>query len=243
MLKAVLFDLDDTLLINNMTSFIPAYFQLLTAAFADRVPAERLFLQLTRGIEAMDTNDGSGPTNQEAFEAVFYPALGLGREELRPVFDRFYAEEFPKLRAITRPMPGASGVVARAFDTFRQVAIATNPVFPRTAVEQRLDWAGVSVLDYSYDLVTSIENMRATKAGPAYYREILSFLGRDPQECLMVGDDWQRDIVPAARIGIPVYWVTGPSAASSPGVDSGVDSVPDELLTGSGTLQNLLKTL
>jgi len=58
--RAVLFDLDDTLLINNMASFIPAYFQLLTQAFADRVPSERLFLELTRGIEAMDANEGSG---------------------------------------------------------------------------------------------------------------------------------------------------------------------------------------
>jgi FMN phosphatase YigB (HAD superfamily) len=77
MLRAVLFDLDDTLLINNMASFIPAYFQLLTQAFADRVPSERLFIELTRGIEAMDANEGSGPTNGEAFEAVFYPIFSI----------------------------------------------------------------------------------------------------------------------------------------------------------------------
>ncbi len=37
------------------------------------MPPERLFLELTRGIEAMDANEGSGPTNGEAFEAVFIP--------------------------------------------------------------------------------------------------------------------------------------------------------------------------
>ncbi len=243
MLRAVLFDLDDTLLINNMASFIPAYFQMLIQAFADRVPSERLFLELTRGIEAMDANEGSGPTNEEAFEAVFYPAVGLDREELKPVFERFYAAEFPKLRTITRPMPGARSVVERAFDRGLQVAIATNPVFPCTAVEQRLGWAGVSVLDFKYDLVTTIENMHATKAGSAYYREILSMLGREPQECLMVGDDWQRDMVPAASAGIPVYWVTGPETSASPGTGSRGDPLPDELLTGSGSLAELLPLL
>ncbi len=243
MLKAVLFDLDDTLLINNMASFVPAYFQLLSAAFADSVPAERLFLELTRGIEAMDANDGSGSSNEDAFKAVFYPALGLRREELQPVFERFYIEEFPKLRSITRPMPGARGVVEQAFSGDRQVVIATNPVFPRVAVEQRLDWAGLSVLDFAFDLVTHIENMHATKAGSAYYREILSVLGREPQECLMVGDDWQRDMVPAAQMGIPVFWVTGPEGVASPWAGPGDDPVPEELLTGRGSLEDVLPML
>lgn len=243
MLKAVLFDLDDTLLINNMASFVPAYFQLLSAAFADSVPAERLFLELTRGIEAMDANDGSGSSNEDAFKAVFYPALGLRREELQPVFERFYIEEFPKLRSITRPMPGARGVVEQAFSGDRQVVIATNPVFPRVAVEQRLDWAGLSVLDFAFDLVTHIENMHATKAGSAYYREILSVLGREPQECLMVGDDWQRDMVPAAQMGIPVFWVTGPEGVASPWAGPGDDPVPEELLTGRGSLEDVLSML
>ncbi|MGB2908241.1 MAG: HAD family hydrolase [Candidatus Aminicenantaceae bacterium] len=243
MLKAILFDLDDTLLINNMASFIPAYFELLSAAFTDRVPAERLSLELIRGIEAMDANDGSGSSNEEAFEEVFYSALSLGRAELQPVFERFYAEEFPKLRSITRPMPGARRVVAQAFSGDRQVVIATNPVFPRVAVEQRLDWAGVSVLDFVFDLVTHIENMHATKARPAYYREILSVLGREPQECLMVGDDWQRDMVPAAQVGIPVFWITGPEDSDSQVAGPQDDPVPEELLTGSGSLEDVLPML
>ncbi len=60
-----------------MASFFPAYFQLLTPAFADRVPSERLLLELTRGIEAMDANEGSGPTNGEAFEAIFSPIFSV----------------------------------------------------------------------------------------------------------------------------------------------------------------------
>ncbi len=243
MLKAVFFDLDDTLLINNMASFIPAYFQLLTSAFSDRVPAERLFLELTRGIEAMDANDGLGSSNQEAFESVFYPALGQEPEDLNPFFERFYVEEFPKLRHITRPMPGSRSVMEQAFAGDLRVVIATNPVFPRTAVEQRLDWAGISVLDFPYALVTHIENMHSTKAKPAYYREILSVLELEPQQCLMVGDDWLRDMVPAARVGIPVFWVTGPEGSDPDGPRAGGSQVPGSLLTGNGPLEEVLSVL
>jgi FMN phosphatase YigB (HAD superfamily) len=86
--------------------------------------------------------------------------------------------------------------------------------------------------------------MHATKARPAYYHEILSILDREPQECLMVGDDWQRDMVPAARAGIPVYYVRGPGSSISPAARfPGGDPLPDGLLTGSGSLEELLPLL
>lgn len=206
--KAILFDLDDTLLVNSMERFVPVYFQALTRWVADLIPPERLIAALMHASRAMDANDGTGPTNAEAFAAVFYPEVGYSQEELRPLFERFYAEEFPKLRSLTRPVPEARNLVEWAFAQGLQVAIATNPLFPRFPIEQRLEWAGVPVSEFDYALVTSYENMHATKAHPAYYREILAYLGRRPDECLMVGDSWEWDMVQAASVGIPVYWVT-----------------------------------
>ncbi|MFQ6101660.1 MAG: HAD family hydrolase [Anaerolineae bacterium] len=207
MFKAILFDLDDTLLVNSMDTFIPAYIQALARHVAYLIPPERLISELLRATRAMEANDGTGPTNKEAFAAVFYPALGYDLDELQSIFDRFYAEEFSKLRALTRPVPEARPLIAWAFERGLQVAIATNPMFPRSPIEQRLEWAGVPVTEFDYALVTSYENMHATKAHPAYYREILAQLGRQPDECLMVGDDWERDIAPAGSVGIPGYWI------------------------------------
>ncbi|MBE9507416.1 MAG: HAD-IA family hydrolase, partial [Chloroflexi bacterium] len=88
----------------------------------------------------------------------------------------------------------------------------------------------VPVTEFDYALVTTYEDMHATKAHPAYYREILTRLDRQPSECLMVGDHWGRDIAPAASVGIPVYWVAEP------------DEVPpaqDASLVGQGTLADL----
>ena len=213
MLKAILFDLDDTLLGNAMETFIPAYFQALTRHVAHLIPAERLIGELMRATQTMDTNDGSGPTNEETFAAAFYPAVGYDQDELRPIFEQFYVEEFPKLQPLTQTLSEARPLVEWAFAHDLQVVIATNPLFPRLAIEQRLEWAGVPVSEFNYALVTVYEDMHATKSHLAYYREILARVGQQPDECLMVGDDWQRDIVPATRIGIPTYWIAGPGEA------------------------------
>ena len=213
MLKAILFDLDDTLLGNAMETFIPAYFQALTRHVAHLIPAERLIGELMRATQTMDTNDGSGPTNEETFAAAFYPAVGYDQDELRPIFEQFYVEKFPKLQPLTQTLSEARPLVEWAFEHDLQVVIATNPLFPRLAIEQRLEWAGVPVSEFNYALVTVYEDMHATKSHLAYYREIMARVGQQPDECLMVGDDWQRDIVPATRIGIPTYWIAGPGEA------------------------------
>ena len=180
MLKAILFDLDDTLLGNSVEIFIPAYLQALTRRVVHLVSSDRLIAELMGGTEAMDANDGTGPTNEETFAAVFYPALGYEPDELKPSIDRFYAKEFPKLQPLTHTRPEARALVEWAFERGLQVVIATNPIFPRTAIEQRLDWAGVPVTEFDYALVTTYENMHATKSHPSYYREILARLERQP---------------------------------------------------------------
>jgi len=208
-LKAVLLDLDDTLLENPMATFLPAYFQTLTRHAAPLISPDRLISALMAGMRAMETNDGGGLTNEEAFSEVFYPAARRSEDILKPVLIDFYAKVFPGLRSLTRPAPKSRSLVERLFSAGFQVAVATNPVFPLIAIEQRLEWADVPVTDFDYALVTSMENSRALKPHPAYYREILALLGRDAGECLMVGDDWIRDIVPAAAAGISVFWICG----------------------------------
>jgi FMN phosphatase YigB (HAD superfamily) len=237
MFKAILFDLDDTLLANSIATFIPAYFEALGKYMAHLIPPERLVSEIMRATKAMEENDGTGPTNEEAFAAVFYPAVGYEREELEPVFVRFYIEEFPKLRALTHPIADARLLVEWAFERSLQVAIATNPVFPHIAIEQRLAWANVPVAEFAYTLVTSFENMHATKANPAYYQEIVAKLDCEPKECLMVGDDWQRDMMPAATAGIPIYWITKPDDTLLP--IPPMKEMKGSVLIGQGTLESL----
>ncbi len=230
MLKAILFDLDGTLLGNEMDNFIPAYFKAITNYMAHLIPPDRLIAEVMAGTQAMDANDGTGPTNQETFERFFFPRFDQDREELEPLFHQFYREHFPKLRPLTQQRPAARRLVDWAFEQGLDVVIATNPVFPRQAIEHRLAWAGAPVSEYDYALITSYENMHATKAHPAYYCEILSRLDLPPEGCVMIGDSWEMDILPAASVGIPSYWVTSADNAPPDG---------DVQLIGYGDLTDL----
>ncbi len=234
MLQALLLDLDDTLLGNSMSAFIPAYFRALTSYAEDELPADLLIHELLRATAAMEANDGDGPTNEEAFAAAFYPAVGRERAELEPLFERFYEGEFSSLRGLTRTRPEARTLVEWAFAAGMKVVIATNPLFPRSAIEQRLEWAGVPPREFPYALVTSYELMHATKAHPAYYHEIVTALDLPATSCLMAGDTWQWDVVNATTAGLDAFWVT-----SSP------SSVPDPAipLAGAGGLEVLLAHL
>lgn len=229
MLKAALFDLDDTLLGNPMDEFLPAYFRALTGHFDGLIPARRLTSALMRATEVMDANCDRAVTNEEAFASVFYLDLGMNPRQVERAFNHFYAEVFPSLRRLTRRRPEARTLVEWAIDHELQVAVTTNPMFPREAVEQRLDWAGVPVDQVDYALVTTYEMMHATKSHSAYYVEVLERLGRRPEECLMVGDSWELDIVPASSVGIHVYWVA----------ENGEVPSSDVLLAGRGSLAGL----
>ena len=106
-LKALLLDLDDTLIRNPMDTFIPAYFKALESFVGEVMDPEHFVRQLLIATRTMDGNDGSGPTNEEVFAAAFYPALGVPREELEPLLARFYSEAFPRLAPLTRPRAAA----------------------------------------------------------------------------------------------------------------------------------------
>jgi FMN phosphatase YigB (HAD superfamily) len=221
-LKALLLDLDDTLIDNPMDTFIPAYFRALESFMADVVAPGRFIEELLNATRAMNRNDGSGPSNEEIFAAAFYPALGVPRAEMEPLLERFYREEFPLLAPLTRPRPAAPKIIEWAQGRGLQVVIATNPLFPRSAIEERMAWGGVGVDQFDYELVTNYENSHATKSNPAYFREIIDTLGRQPEECLMVGDNWGWDVVCAGVAGIPAYWIASDGAQPP---DSTVDTV------------------
>jgi len=203
-IRAILFDLDGTLLDNDISVFLAHYIPALANHMAAWVPPARFIPALTRASEVMQANDGRD-TNQEVFAQAFFPVLGRTREELEPVFMDFYSREFPKLQRYTRRKPEARAAVQAAFDRGCDVVIATNPLFPRTAIGQRLEWAGVAGLPYR--LVTSYENSRAAKPKRLYFQQILETIGRPAEVCMMVGDE---DIdMAAGHLGCLTFLVPG----------------------------------
>jgi FMN phosphatase YigB (HAD superfamily) len=210
-IRAVLFDLDGTLLDSNMDAFLPHYFKALSASVAHLVAGDLFIDCLLKATQAMVKNDGRA-TNAEVFAEAFYPRIGHPRQSLEPVFECFYEKEYPKLEPFTRRKPEARRVVGSAFDLGHTVVIATNPLFPARAIDCRMRWAGIE--GFPYSLITSFENSRACKPNLLYFRNIFDQIGLAAEACLVVGNE-ALDMV-AARLGCPTFLVTDHATALGP---------------------------
>ncbi|MBK8906297.1 MAG: HAD family hydrolase [Anaerolineaceae bacterium] len=208
MLKAVLFDLDDTLLGNDMDRFLPSYFALL-GEFAEKyLPRDQFLRELMTSTEAMIRDVDPALSNREVFWQTFAQRTGLDAVELETFFEQFYRNDFHQLRDRTEKRPFAAELVQFCLDRNLKVVVATNPLFPLIAIEARLAWGGLPVDQFNFALVTAYENMHAAKPQPAYYSEILDKIGCAPEEALMVGNDWEADILPAHSVGIQTFWLS-----------------------------------
>jgi len=206
-MKALLLDLDDTLLTNGLSSFFPAYFEQISRTMQDLFPPQEFLRHLQAGTRAMLANQDPARTLREAFAEVFYPALGRTEAELLPRFEDFYRRVFPSLRDLTQARPAAQTLVEQSRAAGYVLAIATNPVLPRMAIEERLRWAGVPPQDGTYALITCYEEFHFAKPHPAFYAEVIGRLGVRPAEAGMVGNDVLHDLDPARAIGLATFHV------------------------------------
>ncbi len=203
-IKAILFDLDGTLLDVDLDKFIPQYLNLLAQSVAHIIPPKKFISKILMASKAVEENNGKH-TNDDVYTEVCFPLEGYSRKEIQPFIDKFYEQDFIKLREYTKKKPKARSVVQSVFDKGYDVVIATTSLLPATAIEQRLEWAGVA--NFPYRLITTIENSHATKSLTHlfYYEQILNKIGYPAKACLMVGDEG-KDLV-SKRIGIHTFLI------------------------------------
>lgn len=205
MLKAVMFDLDGTLLPMDQDTFINGYFGFLCRKLAPAgYEPEKLIKAVWGGTAAMVKNDGSC-TNEEAFWRFFTGIYGEGSRKDIPLFESFYAVEFQQARRFCGFDARAAEAVELVRASGRQAVLATNPLFPAIATQSRIRWAGLEPEDFS--LYTTYENIGYCKPNLAYYREILRRLQLDAAECIMVGNDTGEDMV-AEALGMRTFLLT-----------------------------------
>ncbi len=210
----LLFDLDDTLLGNEMNSFVPAYVQALSRRLSSVADPPLLIKTLMAATRLMVENQNPDQTLEQKFDAAFYPTLGLVRQDVQGIIDDFYLEDFPKLQTLTQLKPEAVGVIQQLIERGDQAAIATNPLFPRTAIVQRLGWAGLAADQVPFALIPSYETFHFAKPNPAYFAEFLAQLGWPKTPVIMVGNDIDFDIGAARKLGLPVFWMSNNGSAA-----------------------------
>lgn len=202
-MRGVLFDLDGTLLDVELREFLGRYFHALDTTLSPHFPGVDLVPAVLAATEMMQRSH-PGRTNQQTFVDAFRERTGIDLQGYWSLFDDFYATVFPTLGTGYGPVAGAHEAIAAARDLGWKVAIATQPIFPRAAIEHRLSWAGLNAADF--DFVTTYEFMNACKPDPVYFRQVCDGIGCEPSACVMVGDDPTTDMG-AAGIGIETFFV------------------------------------
>jgi len=203
----LLIDLDDTIISNQMETFIPVYLDALGKRFVEYGDPELLISQLLIATEKMMNNQRPDFTLKEIFDENYFPQIGIEYEILQPAIDDFYANQFSSLKNLTKPREEAVEFINAAFKRNYQIAIATNPLFPKSAIYQRLSWGNLAPNDYKYSIISTYEDFHFAKPNPAYFAEILAQMGWNDGPVLMIGNDLQADIEPAQGFGLPTYWV------------------------------------
>ncbi len=206
MIKAVLFDLDGTLLPMDMDVFVPSYFGRLAKHLAGYgMDAELLVKAIWAGTYAMIKNNGAD-TNEHVFWRVVNEMFGYDVEKKHGAeFEEFYENHFDQISADCGFTPKSAETISRLHEKGIKTVLATNPVFPRIATKKRMKWAGLKEEDFL--LFTSYESSRHCKPNPDYYLDILHDCGLLAEECLMVGNDAIEDMVPLS-LGMKVFLLT-----------------------------------
>jgi len=178
--RGIFFDLDDTLF--------------------DRTAALRRWV--SRHVGNLDAEalawvielDDRGRRPRLHFAAGIVARFGIQRTVIE------LATAFPaELAAFVEPEPGVHDVIAR-LAAERRVAIVTNG-----GAAQRDKLARTGLAELVPTVFVSGE-LGLAKPAPAIFERALAWSELPANECLFVGDDPERDIVPAAALGMATAW-------------------------------------
>jgi len=193
----------------SQKAFVEAYFAALGKVFAKLgMNPETSVKAVWAGTKAMFMNNGS-MTNHERFWLVFAESLGITDEnrlkEIEAACDKFYENEFDNIKSIVTPSEIPRRLINAMKEKGYNLVLATNPLFPSCGVATRLSWTGLESSDFTY--FTHYSNCRYCKPNPGFYKEVLENIGKEPAQCLMVGNNPVEDMS-AGALGLETYLVT-----------------------------------
>lgn len=196
-----LIDLDGTLLENSMPLFLWANVFFMVKRFGpifgwkEVIPRTKACLDLIL--------ENPHPQEKSNYEILFNAFSGWAQvnpDMARQALWRFYLEDFPKLGKLTRPVPMAKEGLRHLREQGKILYLATNPIWPKACVLKRLEWAGIP--SEWFLNITHSENWSVCKPNPLYYQLILNNWKIDPQNAVMIGNDFRKD-GPSIQVGVP----------------------------------------
>ncbi|CAA7618237.1 Phosphoglycolate phosphatase [Candidatus Terasakiella magnetica] len=205
-LKAVLFDLDGTL-IHSLPDLAAAVNRLLAS--------ERRAPLSDDAVKAM-VGDGAHTLVERAFSA----RGGLPGSDVRPYLARFLDDYEARSVETTVPWPGVPQTLAYLKADGLRLAVCTNKPSKATAdILQALN------LSHFFDLVVGADDTPALKPDPVHVTVILERLGVTAEQAVMVGDS-ANDILSAKAAGVRTIALSF-GYAHGPVEDLGADVILD----------------
>lgn len=206
MITTLFFDLDGTLLPMDLEGFTKAYLKSMAKTMAPYgFDPQILAGNIMKSIGVMGSHDPA-QTNEKAFWDFFSSVYGEKVLESEPVFETYYRTAFSSCQAACPADPHIPALIESAKKLGFRIILATNPIFPRIAVENRIRWAGLKPDDFEW--ITSYENSSFTKPDPRYFLQTAEKAGVKPENVLMIGNDLREDYG-AVQAGMKLYILTG----------------------------------
>ena len=215
MIKAVLLDLDNTLLHNPDRQFAQAFLQKLNNHFQLTTHIENVSVYFRQGIQALNGDRDWVQTNTQVMANIISDATNTPIDIIHDALISFYKTEYGDLKQYTSPIANTETLIEQLLAQNIAVAIVTNPLYPQIAILERLEWAEISQWIDELSFITHSDNMHFSKPHPAYYAEVVARIGIEPDEAIMVGDSTTNDIQPAETIGIHTFHITETNSLDS----------------------------
>lgn len=204
MINTILFDLDGTLLPMDTTLFTKLNLKGVAKKFKDYLTSEEDLKHMWKSAEHLLNKDSIDKSNKETLFEHFYERINHTEENIDSLLEDFYENEFNNLREISCQNEDIIKSVHLLKEKGYELVIVSNPVFPKSALIERIKWAGLDETCFKY--ITSFEEMHFAKPSLNYYKEVLAKIDKSPLECMMVGNNIEEDMV-AHELGIKTYLI------------------------------------
>lgn len=216
MIKAIIFDLDNTLV----------DFMLLKRAAVDAaaVAMADAGLNLTPG-EIKDLinkiYDAEGIEYQQVFDHLLEEVLG--KVDYKIISAGIVA--YRKAReAALKPYPGVFPTLIELIKMGLKLAVVSD-------APSKEAWLRLSYINFQhmFDAVITYDETRERKPSPVPFNMALEQLGLKPEECLMIGDWAERDMVGAKAVGMKTVFARYGDTfdTKNPGSDYDINSITE----------------
>lgn len=204
MINTILLDLDGTLLPMDTDTFTKKYFSELAIKLKDYFTLEELTKALLVSTEYMARNIDVSKTNEKVFFEKFYEIIEANEAEIKPLIDEFYELDFYNIKDMSQQNKYMLNAIELLKEKNYELVLASNPIFPKSAMIDRVKWSGASPVDFKF--ISGFEDMHFCKPHLEFYEELLKNTDKDSAECLMVGNSISEDMI-ASKIGIKTYLI------------------------------------